>query len=124
MEESQRQEAVVKIQAERSFLGHPRGIGVLSFRYMTNSFANYGMMAVLVYYLYAAVPGGLGLGKTDAAQLMSLFNALVILFSAVGSYMADRVFGMFCRLPTLSSRFRDSEFRVTRSRWGSCSLVA
>ena len=51
MEESQRQEAVVKIQAERSFLGHPRGIGVLSFRYMTNSFANYGMMAVLVYYL-------------------------------------------------------------------------
>ena len=94
MEESQRQEAVVKIQAERSFLGHPRGIGVLSFRYMTNSFANYGMMAVLVYYLYAAVPGGLGLGKTDAAQLMSLFNALVILFSAVGSYMADRVFGI------------------------------
>lgn len=29
----------------------PEGLGVLRFRYMTNSFANYGMMAVLVYYL-------------------------------------------------------------------------
>lgn len=51
MEESQRQEAMAKIRAERSFLGHPRGIGVLRFRYMTNAFANYGMTAVLVYYL-------------------------------------------------------------------------
>ena len=44
-------EAVAKIRAERSFLGHPRGIGVLRFRHMTASFANYGMMAVLVYCL-------------------------------------------------------------------------
>ncbi len=44
-------EAVAKIRAERSFLGHPRGIGILRFRHMTDSFANYGMMAVLVYYL-------------------------------------------------------------------------
>ena len=28
----------------------PEGLGVLRFRYMTDSFANYGMMAVLVYY--------------------------------------------------------------------------
>ena len=28
----------------------PEGRGVLRFRYMTDSFANYGMMAVLVYY--------------------------------------------------------------------------
>ena len=29
----------------------PEGLGILRFRYMTDSFANYGMMAVLVYYL-------------------------------------------------------------------------
>ncbi len=29
----------------------PEGLGVLHFRYVTDSFANYGMMAVLVYYL-------------------------------------------------------------------------
>lgn len=29
----------------------PEGLGVLRFRHMTDSFANYGMMAVLVYYL-------------------------------------------------------------------------
>lgn len=29
----------------------PEGLGVLRFRYMTDSFANYGMMAVLVYCL-------------------------------------------------------------------------
>ena len=29
----------------------PESLGVLRFRHMTDSFANYGMMAVLVYYL-------------------------------------------------------------------------
>ncbi|HBA64520.1 MAG TPA: MFS transporter [Lachnospiraceae bacterium] len=84
---------VEEIRKQTSFLGHPKGIGTLSFMQLCNSFASYGMSAILVYYLYAAAPGGLGLAKESAAQLVSLYSAVSILTGLVGSYVADRILG-------------------------------
>lgn len=85
---------VAKLRAQHSFLGHPKAIGTLSFMQLCNSFSNYGMQAILVYYLYTSVAeGGLGLAKADAAQLMSLYSAVLLLCGLVGSVMADRVLG-------------------------------
>lgn len=82
-----------KLRSQTSFLGHPKGIGTLSFMQLCNSFAQYGMSAILVYYLYAAAPGGLGIPKENAAQLVSLYSAISILTGLVGSYVADRILG-------------------------------
>lgn len=85
---------VKAIHAEHAFLGHPRGVGTLSFMTMFNSIANYSMGAVLIYYLYATVAeGGLGFSETEAAQLVSLYWAVSGLAGLVGSYVADRVLG-------------------------------
>lgn len=86
-------QAEERLRAQKSFLGHPKGIGTLSFMQLCNSFASYGMSAVLVYYLYTAAPGGLGFTQDNAAQLVSLYSALSILAGLVGSYVADRILG-------------------------------
>lgn len=82
-----------KLRAERKFLGHPRAVGLLSFMQLCISFGTYGMSAVLVYYLYAAKPGGLGFTQNNAAQLISLYSTLSVAAGLVGSYMADRILG-------------------------------
>ena len=81
------------IYRDRSFLGHPKGLLTICLRYLCNSFSYYGFTAILIYYLYKEAPVGLGFDKTEAAQLLSLYFALVVICGVVGSYMADRVFG-------------------------------
>ncbi|AEB06226.1 amino acid/peptide transporter [Coriobacterium glomerans PW2] len=81
------------LRRQTSFLGHPKAVGSLSFMVLCNSFANYGMSAILVYYLYAQIPTGLGLTQAEAAQLVSLYSACTVLTGLIGSYVADRVLG-------------------------------
>ena len=90
-EEKQRE--IEKIQADKRFVGHPVGVLTIGLKFMCNSFSYYGLTSILIYYLYAALPEGLGLTKTEASQLLSLYYALVIICGVIGSYMADRVFG-------------------------------
>ena len=55
---------------DKSFLGHPKGLFTVCVKNLCSSFAYYGFTAVLIYYLYTEVSkGGLGLEKTEAAQL-------------------------------------------------------
>ena len=51
------------------------------------------MTSIFIYYLYAAAPAGVGLTKVQASQIITLDAALASIFSSVGSFMADRVFG-------------------------------
>ena len=53
------------LRKQTAFLGQPKGVGTLSFMRFCNSFANYAMSAVLIYYLYANAPEGL-----DSARQM------------------------------------------------------
>ena len=56
-----------KLQNERCFIGHPFGIGIVSFKFFMTSLTSYGMSAILIYYFYAAAPEGLGLTKIHSA---------------------------------------------------------
>lgn len=86
-------EVEANLRKERSFLGHPRAVGLLSFLQMTMSFGTYGMSAVLIYYLYATTPEGLGFTQNNAAQLVSLYSTLSVAAGLIGSYIADRILG-------------------------------
>ncbi|WP_077612733.1 peptide MFS transporter [Clostridium sp. Marseille-P2415] len=87
---------------DTAFLGQPKGVGTLSFMQLCNSFSNYGMTAVLIYYLYTAAPAGLGFTKQNAAQLLSLYSGAIALTGIVGSYICDRILG--CRKSLFAAR--------------------
>ena len=114
--ERERQEQIKKLQNETCFIGHPFGVGVMNFKFMMGQITGYGMTAIFIYYLYAAAPAGVGLTKVQASQIITLDAALASIFSIVGSFMADRVFGnrRAYRSPGLSSIF-PSRFRGSAS---------
>ena len=60
------------------------------------------MNAVMIYYLYANTPAGLGFDKADAAQLISLYATVVGMTTIIGSYVCDRILG--CRRSLLVAR--------------------
>lgn len=54
------------------------------------------MRAILIYYLYASVTApnaGLGLPKTQAMAIVSIYGALVYLSGIIGGWFADRILG-------------------------------
>lgn len=79
--EKARQAEIKKLQNETCFIGHPFGVGIVSFKYMMGSVTSYGFSAIFIYYLYAAAPQGLGLTQLEASQFITLDIALG-LFSA------------------------------------------
>ncbi|HYW31050.1 MAG TPA: peptide MFS transporter [Gemmatimonas sp.] len=74
---------------DRSFFGHPRGLGLLFVTEMWERFSYYGMRALLVLYLVNAL-------QWDAARATSLYGTytmLVYLTPLIGGYLADRFIG-------------------------------
>jgi len=81
---------------EKTFFGQPRGLLTLFQTEFWERFSYYGMRAILVYYLYAlttADNAGLGLPKTQAMAIVSIYGALVYLSTIVGGWIADRLLG-------------------------------
>ena len=65
---------------EKTFLGQPRGLATLFFTEMWERFSYYGMRAILLYFMYDQVTnGGLGLPKSTAVAIMSVYGALVVI---------------------------------------------
>lgn len=80
---------------DRSFLGQPKGMGVTSSMALAHAFGNYGMSAILIYYLYAQVTaGGLGFTQTNAAQFVNVYSSLSFMAGILGGYVADRFLGL------------------------------
>lgn len=80
----------------KTFFGHPLGLMTLFSTEVCERFSYYGMRAILVFYIYASVAdGGLGLSKTDAIQIISLFGSSVFLLTLVGGWVADRVLSSY-----------------------------
>ncbi|MGW8374639.1 oligopeptide:H+ symporter [Streptomyces sp. ODS28] len=78
----------------KSFFGHPRGLATLFMTEMWERFSFYGMRALLVLYLTAAVvDGGMGMATATAVALYSVYNATVYLMSMPGGWLGDRVWG-------------------------------
>ncbi|WP_411766521.1 peptide MFS transporter [Winogradskyella sp. A3E31] len=81
---------------QRTVLGHPSGLFVLFFTEMWERFSYYGMRALLVLFLIAAMTGentGWGWERADAAILYGWYIGLVYLTPIIGGYIADKFTG-------------------------------
>jgi proton-dependent oligopeptide transporter, POT family len=75
-------------------LGHPRGLATLFFTEMWERFTYYGMRAILVLFMVAAIAdGGLGLDDRTANSVYGLYIAATYLLSLLGGFIADRLIG-------------------------------
>jgi POT family proton-dependent oligopeptide transporter len=103
-------------QSDRSFIGHPKGLGYLGFTEACERFSYYSMQTLLVLYMvnYLLVPGRMehvvgldwlranvypGLeGQPLASAIFGTYTALVYATPILGGIIADRWLG---RTPTL-----------------------
>ncbi len=80
--------------AETTWVGHPRGLLTLFMTEMWERFSYYGMRALLVLFMVAAIQdGGMGLTDQTATAIYGLYTAAVYLLSLPGGWMADRLMG-------------------------------
>ncbi|MGH8273636.1 MAG: MFS transporter, partial [Gammaproteobacteria bacterium] len=78
----------------KTWLGHPRGLATLFFTEMWERFSFYGMRALLVLFMVAAIKdGGLGFGDKTATAIYGLYMAGVYLTALPGGWIADRLIG-------------------------------
>jgi POT family proton-dependent oligopeptide transporter len=77
-----------------TFFGHPRGLATLFFTEMWERFTYYGMRALLVLFLVAAVSsGGFGIDDKAATAIYGLYTAAAYLAALPGGWIADRLIG-------------------------------
>jgi proton-dependent oligopeptide transporter, POT family len=74
--------------------GQPRGLATLFLTEMWERFSYYGMRAILVLFMTAAIlEGGLGLDDRTASAVYGLYIAATYLLSLLGGWIADRLIG-------------------------------
>jgi proton-dependent oligopeptide transporter, POT family len=79
---------------DTAFFGHPRGLSTLFFTEMWERFSYYGMRALLLLFMTAAVTdGGLGFDVGKAGAIYGLYTSLVYFVNLPGGWVADRVLG-------------------------------
>src|SRR5205814_4880888 len=99
---------------DRSFIGHPRGLGYIAFTEAWERFSYYGMQALLVLYMVNRLlhPGHIeriaGFGpfrhliesfrgplsvQALASTIFGLYTGLVYLTPIAGGFIADRILG-------------------------------
>ncbi|MEN1967171.1 peptide MFS transporter [Lentibacillus sp. N15] len=89
-----KKEEILNTIPQHGFFGHPKGLLTLFSIEFWERFSYYGMRAVLLYYIYyETAHGGLGLDKTTATSIMSIYGALVYMSTIVGGWLADRILG-------------------------------
>src|ERR1041384_1019718 len=77
---------------DRSFIGHPRGLGYIAFAEAWERFSYYGMQALLVLYMVNRLlhPGQI---EPLASTIFCLYTGLVYLTPIAGGIIADRWLG-------------------------------
>jgi len=80
---------------QKTILGHPSGLFVLFFTEMWERFSYYGMRAILVLFLTAAIfdEGGWGWERSDALVLYAWYTGLVYITPVFGGFIADKFTG-------------------------------
>lgn len=77
------------VEAQKTLLGHPRGLFVLFFAEMWERFSYYGMRAILIFYLVQHWM----FSDSEASVIYGAYTALVYIAPVVGGYLADRYLG-------------------------------
>ena len=88
--------AVTAEASGKSWFGHPRGLSTLFFTEMWERFSYYGMRALLVLFMTAAVSErnpGMGLPVDLAGAIYGLYTFLVYLLALPGGWVADKIWG-------------------------------
>jgi POT family proton-dependent oligopeptide transporter len=86
----------VAADTSRTWFGHPRGLATLFFTEMWERFSYYGMRALLMLYMTAAIAQanpGMGLEVDQAAAVYGLYTSLVYLLALPGGWVADKMWG-------------------------------
>ena len=79
---------------DRGFFGHPRGLSTLFFTEMWERFSYYGIRALLILYMTAAVSQrGMGLSVAIAGEIYGLYTSCAYIFALPAGWMADRFLG-------------------------------
>ena len=81
---------------EKQWFGHPRGLSTLFFTEMWERFSYYGMRALLILFMTAAVAGGnpgLGFSPGTAGAVYGLYTSMVYLLTLPGGWIADNLWG-------------------------------
>ena len=80
---------------DKTFFGHPRGLATLFFTEMWERFSYYGMRALLLLFMVAAVEeGGMGLDEKTGGAVYGLYTMFVYLLALPGGWLADKYFGL------------------------------
>lgn len=80
--------------ARPRLLDHPAGLRTLFFTELWERFSYYGMRALLVLFMVAAVEdGGLGFDDATATAIYGLYTAAVYAVALPGGWIADRLIG-------------------------------
>ena len=83
-----------KVESKGELFGHPKGLYVLFFAEMWERFSFYGVRAILVLYMVAAIAdGGLGWTQKTSLLVLGLFEMGVYLLDVPGGLIADRWLG-------------------------------
>lgn len=76
------------------FFGHPIGLSTLAFTEMWERMSFYGMRAMLMLFMTAALQeGGLGMTVATAGAIYGLYTGAVYFFGLPGGWIADRLIG-------------------------------
>lgn len=79
---------------EKTFVGHPLGLVNLFCTEMWERFSYYGMRAILILYMVAAVKdGGLAMTTPEASTIYGTYTMCVYLGSLPGGFIGDRFLG-------------------------------
>jgi POT family proton-dependent oligopeptide transporter len=83
------------MSSEKTFFGHPRGLATLFFTEMWERFSYYGMRALLLLFMLAAVEdGGMGIDVKTGGAIYGLYTMFVYLLALPGGWLADKFFGL------------------------------
>src|SRR5205814_963836 len=115
----------------RTVLGQPRGLVTLFMTEMWERFTFYGMRAVLILFMVAAVKkGGLGFDDRTASAVYGLYLGGTYLLGLFGGWVADRLLGAQRAvlsggpLTALGMGFGLAQFLWTRHYLGVAGLAA
>lgn len=84
-----------EVVTNRSFFGHPKGLGTLFAVEMWERFSFYGLRPLLILFMTAALTSkGFGFDRPTAAAIVGIYAACVYLSALPGGWIADRWLGL------------------------------
>jgi POT family proton-dependent oligopeptide transporter len=84
-----------EVTGNKSFFGHPKGLGTLFAVEMWERFSYYGLRPLLILFMTAAlVDKGFGFDRATAGAIVGIYAASVYLASLPGGWVADRWLGL------------------------------